>query len=301
MNDGSLLFLQHMIAKFEPVRPEEHKHGSRLAIVFSGSPLFTGGAGSGESNIRRWIIENDWLEAVIALPEQMFYNTGIGTYVWIVTNRKEKRRRGRIQLLDARDLWPPGGSRPDRLAETAQGEDGIGLATPAAGVLVTVPVDQSPVSRRDFVIARDVLLRVAVGMERVPGPEQAAAPLRGLEQHPVTSRAGRLVGDTVLAGVRLDSGTQRPIGDFPGLGLSDDFADREVVPVRVPAVQECGRDPHFVGDSDLHGLPDVRWLFWSHWTRRPPVGKSDFRRSATAHEACRQSCGSGLPANGPYV
>ena len=114
VNDGSLLFLQHMIAKFEPVCPEEHKHGSRLAIVFSGSPLFTGGAGSGESSIRRWIIENDWLEAVIALPEQMFYNTGIGTYVWIVTNRKEKRRRGRIQLLDARDLWTPGGSAESR-------------------------------------------------------------------------------------------------------------------------------------------------------------------------------------------
>ena len=114
VNDGSLLFLQHMVAKFEPVRPAEHRHGSRLAIVFSGSPLFTGGAGSGESNIRRWIIENDWLEAILALPEQMFYNTGIGTYVWIVTNRKEERRRGKIQLIDARDLWTPGGSSESR-------------------------------------------------------------------------------------------------------------------------------------------------------------------------------------------
>jgi type I restriction enzyme M protein len=110
VNDGSLLFLQHMIAKFEPVCPAEHKYGSRLAIVFSGSPLFTGGAGSGESDIRRWIIENDGLEAIIALPEQMFYNTGIGTYVWIVTNRKDSRRRGKIQLLDARDFWTAGGS-----------------------------------------------------------------------------------------------------------------------------------------------------------------------------------------------
>ncbi len=110
MNDGSLLFLQHMVDKFEPVRPAEHKHGSRLAIVFSGSPLFTGGAGSGESDIRKWIIENDWLEAIIALPEQMFYNTGIGTYVWIVTNRKTQRRKGRIQLVDARDVWTAGGS-----------------------------------------------------------------------------------------------------------------------------------------------------------------------------------------------
>jgi type I restriction enzyme M protein len=114
VNDGSLLFLQHMIAKFEPVRPAEHKHGSRLAIVFAGSPLFAGGAGSGESDIRKWIIENDWLEAIIALPEQMFYNTGIGTYVWIATNRKDERRKGRIQLLDARDFWTAGGSEESK-------------------------------------------------------------------------------------------------------------------------------------------------------------------------------------------
>ncbi len=114
VNDGSLLFLQHMLAKFEPVRPAEHKHGSRLAIVFSGSPLFTGSAGSGESEIRRWIIENDWLEAIIALPEQMFYNTGIGTYVWIVTNRKDRQRKGKIQLFDSRDFWAPGGSEDSK-------------------------------------------------------------------------------------------------------------------------------------------------------------------------------------------
>lgn len=114
VNDGSLLFLQHMISKFEPLRPAEQKYGSRLAIVFSGSPLFTGGAGSGESNIRKWIIENDWLEAIIALPEQMFYNTGIGTYIWIVTNRKEKRRKGKVHLIDAREIWTPGGSEDSK-------------------------------------------------------------------------------------------------------------------------------------------------------------------------------------------
>lgn len=107
VNDGSLLFLQHMLSKREQVIPAEKKEGSRLAIVFNGSPLFTGGAGSGESNIRRWIIENDWLEAIVALPEQMFYNTGIGTYIWLLTNRKEERRQGRIQLIDARGRWKP--------------------------------------------------------------------------------------------------------------------------------------------------------------------------------------------------
>jgi type I restriction enzyme M protein len=107
VNDGSLLFLQHMISKFEDVDLKAQKYGSRAAIVFSGSPLFTGGAGGGESEIRKWIIENDWLEAIVALPEQMFYNTGIGTYIWIVTNRKAKPRKGKIQLVDGRDTWIP--------------------------------------------------------------------------------------------------------------------------------------------------------------------------------------------------
>jgi len=125
VNDGALLFLQHMISKFEPVLPDQLKHGSRLAIVFSGSPLFSGGAGSGESNIRKWIIENDWLEAIIALPEQMFYNTGIGTYVWIVANSKEKRRKGKIQLLDARECFiPMRRSLGDKRRKIGEGRDG---------------------------------------------------------------------------------------------------------------------------------------------------------------------------------
>jgi type I restriction enzyme M protein len=114
VNDGALLFLQHMWSKREDVKPKEHKEGSRLAIVFSGSPMFTGGAGSGESEIRRWLLENDWLEAIVAMPESMFYNTGIGTYVWVVTNRKEKRRKGKVQLLDARDVWTAGGSEDSK-------------------------------------------------------------------------------------------------------------------------------------------------------------------------------------------
>ncbi|RPJ32096.1 MAG: SAM-dependent DNA methyltransferase [Verrucomicrobiaceae bacterium] len=101
VNDGALLFLQHMLAKMRA--PKDG--GSRLAIVFNGSPLFTGDAGGGESEIRRWIIENDWLEAIVALPEQLFYNTGISTYLWVLTNRKEKPRKGKVQLIDARPFW----------------------------------------------------------------------------------------------------------------------------------------------------------------------------------------------------
>jgi len=108
INDGALLFLIHMIAKYQPwLEGNRDKPGSRIAIVFNGSPLFTGGAGSGESEIRRWIIEHDWLEAIVALPEQMFYNTGIGTFVWVLSNRKEKHRKGKIQLIDARERWTP--------------------------------------------------------------------------------------------------------------------------------------------------------------------------------------------------
>lgn len=94
INDGSLLFLQHMLSKMKP-------EGTRLAVVFNGSPLFTGQAGSGESEIRKWIIENDWLEAVIAMPDQLFYNTGIATYIWVLTNKKSKERKGKVQLINA--------------------------------------------------------------------------------------------------------------------------------------------------------------------------------------------------------
>ena len=94
VSDGAMLFLQHMISKMEPT-------GSRIAIIHNGSPLFTGDAGSGESNIRKWIIESDWLEAIVALPTELFFNTGIATYIWIVTNRKPAYRKGKVQLVNA--------------------------------------------------------------------------------------------------------------------------------------------------------------------------------------------------------
>jgi type I restriction enzyme M protein len=109
VSDGSFLFIQHMISKMKPVtRSSSHgdseEGGSRIAVILSGSPLFSGQAGSGESEIRRWIIENDWLEGIVAMPDQMFYNTGIGTFVWIISNRKSPSSKGIVRLIDARDM-----------------------------------------------------------------------------------------------------------------------------------------------------------------------------------------------------
>ena len=101
VSDGSLLFLLHLISKMRPAKDG----GSRFGIVLNGSPLFTGGAGSGESEIRRYVLENDLVEAIIGLPTDMFYNTGISTYVWIVSNRKPAARRGKVQLIDASGFW----------------------------------------------------------------------------------------------------------------------------------------------------------------------------------------------------
>ena len=97
-SDGQLLFLQHMISKMED-------KGSRIGVVFNGSPLFTGDSGSGESEIRKWIIENDWLECIVSLPDQLFFNTGITTYLWILTNKKSKKRQGKVQLIDGSSLF----------------------------------------------------------------------------------------------------------------------------------------------------------------------------------------------------
>ncbi|MEU5057438.1 MULTISPECIES: class I SAM-dependent DNA methyltransferase [unclassified Streptomyces] len=125
INDGSLLFLQHILAKMKPV-DGSGRGGSRIAIAFNGSPMFTGSPGSGESDIRRWIVENDWLEGIVALPDQLLSNTSISTYVWVLSNRKPADRQGRVILVKAQDLWQKmrqsvGGKRkylgPDQLSE----------------------------------------------------------------------------------------------------------------------------------------------------------------------------------------
>ena len=133
ISDGALLFLLHMMSKMHPP-PNKDGEGSKIAIVFNGSPLFAGEPGPSESNIRRWIIENDWLDAIIALPDQLYYNTGILTYIWLVTNRKPKARRGKVQLIDATrhliKMKKSLGNKRNKLGEGKGGEpDHIGEIT----------------------------------------------------------------------------------------------------------------------------------------------------------------------------
>lgn len=124
ISDGQLLFVQHMVQHMKPVKTDG-TGGGRVAVVFNGSPLFTGGAGSGESEIRGWLLKNDLLEAIIALPNDIFFNTGISTYIWIITNRKSAARKGKVQLVNAAELYAKmrkslGSKRNELLPEHAQ-------------------------------------------------------------------------------------------------------------------------------------------------------------------------------------
>lgn len=142
VTDGSLLFLMHLLSKMRPVS----EGGSRFAIVLNGSPLFTGGAGSGESEIRRYVLENDLLEAIIGLPTDMFYNTGISTYVWVLSNRKPKARKGKVQLIDASGFWQKMrkslGSKRKELSD-----DHIAEVTRLFGQFTEAEQDGKPISR----------------------------------------------------------------------------------------------------------------------------------------------------------
>ena len=198
INDGSLLFLQHMISKMKPVDPKKPNGGSRIGIVFNGSPLFTGDAGSGESNIRRWIIENDWLEAIVALPDQLFYNTGILTYIWIVTNRKAPERRGRVQLINAvhfyRKMRKSLGNKRNEIGDGRDGKpDQIGDLTRIYGdfshdetreltidgkpetVVVSKIFDNEDFGYRKITVERPLRLKLQALPERIEALQEATA------------------------------------------------------------------------------------------------------------------------------
>ena len=194
VSDGSLLFLLHLISKMAPAKDG----GSKFGIVLNGSPLFTGGAGSGESEIRRYVLENDLVEAIIALPTDMFYNTGISTYVWIVTNRKPARRKGKVQLIDASSFWQKMrkslGSKRKELSP-----EHIEEITRLFGKFKEVTKDGVPISRifknEDFGYRtitverplRDEAGKVVVGTKgKLKGKPQPDADLRDTENVPLS-------------------------------------------------------------------------------------------------------------------
>ncbi|MBF0097885.1 MAG: SAM-dependent DNA methyltransferase [Magnetococcales bacterium] len=193
VSDGSMLFLLHLIAKMRPVVDG----GSRFGIVLNGSPLFTGGAGSGESEIRRYVLENDLLEAIIGLPTDMFYNTGISTYIWIVSNRKPAHRKGKVQLIDASSMWQKMrkslGSKRKELSD-----EHIDEITKLFGGFVEAEQDGKPISRifansdfgyRTITVERperDAAGKVVLGQKgKLKGKPQPDAKLRDTENVPL--------------------------------------------------------------------------------------------------------------------
>ena len=221
ISDGQLLFLLHMLAHLKA--PSEG--GSRVAIIMNGSPLFTGDAGSGESEIRRWILENDLLEALIALPEQLFYNTGIATYVWVLTNRKRPERQGQVQLVDATSFWTPlrkslGAKRrevpferkEDVLRLLADFEDGAQRAVPEGGgkrdAVVSRIYPTTHFGYRKITVERPLRLdfraspeRIARLDERKPFANLAVSRKRG-EARAKDEEAGRARQDAIRAMLR---------------------------------------------------------------------------------------------------
>jgi type I restriction enzyme M protein len=193
VSDGSMLFLLHLISKMRPVVDG----GSRFGIVLNGSPLFTGGAGSGESEIRRYVLENDLLEAIIGLPTDMFYNTGISTYIWIVSNRKPAQRKGKVQLIDASGMWQKMrkslGSKRKELSD-----EHIDEITKLFGGFVEAEQDGKPISRifansdfgyRTITVERperDESGKVVLGQKgKLKGKPQPDAKLRDTENVPL--------------------------------------------------------------------------------------------------------------------
>ncbi|GAB3007028.1 type I restriction-modification system subunit M [Saccharothrix stipae] len=244
INDGSLLFLQHMLTKMKPV-DDSGRGGSRIAIAFNGSPMFAGYAGSGESDIRRWIIENDWLEGIVALPDQLFSNTGISTYVWVLSNRKPANRQGRVILVKAQDHWQKmrqsiGSKRkylgPDQLTEIVQlysdATSSAQFPTRSARDRVRVVQNQDLLYRQiviehplrlHFELSEEALDRLAAlrAIQRTGDPKVLLTALRKLvgttwntisEARTALRQAAKAAGQTWPSGTAFDKSVRNALG-----------------------------------------------------------------------------------------
>ena len=230
ISDGQLLFLLHMLSHAKD--PQEG--GSRIAIIMNGSPLFTGDAGSGESEIRRYIFEKDLLEALIALPEQLFYNTGIATYVWLLTNRKAPERQGKVQLIDASSFWEPmrrslGDKRRQITPEKA--EDILKLLVDyRAGDTRVVTRDgrqeEAVVSRvfptshfgfRKITVERPLRLNFLASRERIERLEEE----KGFQSLAKSKKHGYAASQEEAQGLRLQRALRDLLSDLPKAAVSD--------------------------------------------------------------------------------
>ena len=245
ISDGQLLFLLHMIAHVKA--PKEG--GSRIAIIMNGSPLFTGDAGSGESEIRRYIFENDLLEALIALPEQLFYNTGIATYVWLLTNRKAPERRGKVQLIDASSFWVPmprslGDKRrqipPDKAREILEilkdYRDGDTRTVTRDGNLEEVVVSRVfPTTRfgfRKVTVERPLRLNFQASPERVGRLEKE----KGFEALATSRKRGYAAAQEEAQGRRLQRSLLELLHSLPKTSVTDRKAFEDILDAAVKKV-----------------------------------------------------------------
>jgi type I restriction enzyme M protein len=251
VGDGSLLFLMHLLSKRKPAE----QGGSRIGIVLSGSPLFNGGAGSGESEIRRWLLENDWVESIVALPTDLFYNTGIGTYVWVLSNKKAPERAGKVQLIDASSLHSPmrkslGSKRKqlaqqqiDTIAHLADAfEDG-----PHSKIFPTTAFGD-----RRITVERPLRLRFQVTAERL---SQYAAS-KGAER---VDRFEALLGDgqrfDALAPFLAAAGFNGKLGKGTRKAVLDAFGERD--PEAQPVPDAEGKSGSCMPDPELREFENV--------------------------------------------
>jgi len=253
ISDGQLLFLLHMLAHARARK----EGGSRIAIIMNGSPLFTGDAGSGESEIRRFILESDLLEALIALPEQLFYNTGIATYVWVVTNRKAPARKGKVQLIDASAFWTPmrktlGDKRreipPDRAQDIlkllADFQDGDTRRVEKDGkdeeVVVSRIFPTTHLGFRKISVERPLRLNFQASPDRIARLEEE----RGFQALAQSKKKGAAGAKEQAEGRALQEAIRKQVGGLPGTlvkdrdefqGLLDSAATKNGVKLPAPA------------------------------------------------------------------
>ena len=234
ISDGQLLFLLHMLARAK--NPEEG--GSRIAIIMNGSPLFTGDAASGESEIRRYIFENDLLEALIALPEQLFYNTGISTYVWLLTNRKTPERKGKVQLIDASEFWTLmprslGDKRRQILPEKAQDIlkilescfDGETRGVGGEAAVVSHIFPTAHFGFRKITVERPLRLNFQATPERIARLEDE----RGFQNLAKSKKRGYAADQEEARGRRLQESLRKMLNALPGTVVKDRKAFEEIL------------------------------------------------------------------------